>query len=168
MYDAFHFVLSFFFFNMTTQSFLLLSNYWGSPLWLFPVCFLSSRRVKLCFLTCVFEASLFIIGPQISNWSRIAMQTRAYHVVSWQCLKPRQLFFLCWPAIIAFGWLGDVGCPGYRSVQSHTVYKQSWDFSGFQFLLGMSVLFALIKIPILQVPPHNSPLYLYCPDHIPV
>ena len=94
------------------------------------------------------------------------------HVVAWQCLKPRQpfffFFFLCWPAVNGLWLTGEVGCPGYGSVQLHTVYKQSWDISGFQFLLDMSVLFALIKIPISLVPPHNSLLYLYCPDHIPV
>lgn len=68
----------------------------------------------------------------------------------------------------AFGWLRDVGRPEHRSVQLHTAYKQSWDFSGLQFLLDMSVPFALIKISILLVPPHNSLHYLYCPDHIPV
>lgn len=165
MYDAFRFFFPFFC-SMTAQNFLLLSSYRGSALWFFPVCFLSSLRVKLCFLTCFFETSLFIIRLQIFNWSGIAVQTRVYsHVAAWQCLKPHQQFFSVGLPSLAFGWLEDVGCPGYRSVQLHTVYKQSWDFSGFQFLLDMSVLFALIKIPILLVPPHNSPLFVLSWSH---
>lgn len=144
-----------FFFYMTAQSFLILSSYRGSPIWLFPACFLSSFRVTVCFLVSLKHPfSWSDPRPQISNWSRTVAQPPIFSL-----LARHQ-----WPLV---DW-GDVGCPGYRSVQSHIEYKQSWEFSGFQFLLDMSVLFALIKIPILLVPPHNFLLYLYCPDHIPV
>lgn len=76
--------------------------------------------------------------------------------VAWQ-----QSFFVGLPSL-AFGWLRDA--PEYRSVQLQYVNKAGI----FQFLLDTSILFALIKVPILLVPPHNSCLYLCCPDHIPV
>lgn len=120
------------------------------------------RRVKMMFS--------YLLLWNIPFHYQIPDQGVSSRVVAWQCLKPRQLFYFSvgLPSM-AFGWLGDVGCPGHRALQLHTVYKQSWDFSGFQFLLDMSVLFALIKIPMLLAPPHDfSPFYLYCPDHIPV
>lgn len=174
MYDAFRFIFPFFFY-MIAQIFLLLSSCWGSPLWLFPACFFFVFFYQIMFFLLASLKHPFSLSDPRSfpiSWSRIAVQTRAYHIftctVAWQCLKPCQAFFSVGLPSLAFGLMWDVERPGYRSVQLHTVYKQSWDFSGFQFLLDMSVLFALIKIPILLVPPHNFLLYLYCPDHIPV
>ncbi len=155
MYYAFHF-FSFLFFNMTAQSVLLLSSYQRRSLgYSQPVFY---QALEWNFLSCFFETSLFIIRPQNSNWPRIAVHCRAGRSTCCCVVLPS----------LAFVLLGDVGRPEYRSVQLHIVYKQSWDSSGLQFLLGMSVPFALIKIPILLVPPHYSLYYLYCPNHIPV
>lgn len=152
---------------LTTQNFLILSSYRGRPVWLFPACSLSSPIVKFYFLTSVFETSLFMIRPQTSDWSKNCSTDRdVTHVVShgsaWDLFSR---FFSVGLPSMAFGWLGDDGCPGYSSVRLHTVYKQSWEFSGFQFLLDMSVLFALIKIPILLFPPHNSLLFVLSWSH---
>lgn len=90
-----------------------------------------------------------------------AVQTREHHMLS--CGRASKVVSQRRP----LGGLGDVRCPGYRSIRLHTVYKQSWAFSGFLFCLDMSGLFSLIKNPVLLVPLHNCLLSLYCPDHIP-
>lgn len=117
-----------------TLSFLLLSNYWGSPLWWFPVFFLSSRRVKWCFPTCLFETSLFIIRPsdfrliKKLQWRIPGMLLRGS---AWNLIN--RYFIIGSPSLVrhhwlAF-WLGDIGCPGHRSVQLHTIYKQRFSVS---------------------------------------
>lgn len=144
-------------FYMTAQSTLLLSSIRQSL-----DCVLSSLKVKVCvLLVLLWNVPFHYQAPDFPD-------QRRSRVAVWQCFKHLQPFFSVGLAPLTVGWLEDVKCPGYRFVHTHRVHKQSWAFSGVLFHLDMSGLFALIKIPTFLALLHNSLLYLYCPDHIPV
>lgn len=103
MYDAFRFFLSFFLLYDSTElpAIVQLSR---KPHWLFPACFLSSLRVKLGFLTCFFETSLFIIRLQISNNQELQCKPGRITCCYVAVPETSSTVFLCWPAIIGL-WL---------------------------------------------------------------